>query len=209
MQHTSMVADLALLLAMDCSSSVDAGDFDLQRRGVAEALRAAEVFDAIKAGENGRIVIAVVHWSTRVAQTLAFDWHVLETESQLVAAAAEIETIERHWIAGGTGLAAALNFCAPLFKGLGANATRKVIDISGDGEDNEGGDVAAARNACVAQGIIINGLPIVDGSQVIEAYYHDVVIGGPGAFSMPAVNLLAFKDAMTAKLLREIRSQIS
>ena len=111
----------------------------MQRRGIAGALRAPEVFDAIKAGENGRIVIALVHWSTRVSQTLVFDWHVLEAQSQLAAAASEIETIERHCIAGGTGLAEALIFCAPLFTGVATNATRKVIDISGDGEDNEGG----------------------------------------------------------------------
>ena len=102
-------------------------------------------------------------------------------------------------------MAAALVFCAGLLKAFPLHARRKLIDVSGDGADNEGGNVMLARAATLASGITINGLPIIDGSKVIQAYYRDQIIGGPGAFIEPAENMLAFKSAMERKLLRELQ----
>jgi Protein of unknown function (DUF1194) len=201
--------DLALVLAVDCSSSVDAGDYHLQMFGIAKALRSPRVLDAIEYGENQRIAFALVQWSTRKSQNIIIKWRQLASQSDLLGTAAEIELAERQWKIGGTGLAAAIDFSAALIAKLNLETARRVIDISGDGEENDDGDVATSRAAAIARGISINGLPLLDGSKTIEAYYRHRVIGGPGSFLMPAANSAAFGDAMEQKLLREIGPQTS
>ena len=202
-----MKVDLALVLAVDCSSSVDTGDFKLQMLGIGAALRNPQLLKAIHAGDEGRIAVAMVQWSTRKSQSIVIKWRSLETESDLARTASEIEQAERNWLPGGTGLAVALSFCTALLGRLPATTARSVIDVSGDGEDNDGGDVVASRNAAIAKGITINGLPIIDGSKRIEAYYRRVVTGGPGSFVIPAATIKDFKESMTQKLLREIGPQ--
>ncbi len=202
-----MGVDLALVLAVDCSSSVDAGDYHLQMFGIAQALRSPKVLDAIESGENQRIAFALVQWSTRKSQRIIIKWRQLATQDDLFQTAREIELAERQWQIGGTGLAAAIDFSMALIAKLTVDAVRKVIDISGDGEENDEGDVASSRNAAIANGISINGLPILDGSRTIEAYYRYRVIGGPGSFLIPAANSSAFGEAMEQKLLREIGPQ--
>jgi hypothetical protein len=202
-----MGVDLALVLAVDCSSSVDAGDYHLQMFGIAEALRSPKVLDAIQSGENQRIAFSLVHWSTHKSQRIIVKWRQLATHDDLFTIAHEIELAERQWQIGGTGLAAAIDFSAALIGKLGRDAARKIIDVSGDGEENDDGDVNFSRKAAIAQGITINGLPILDGSRTIEAYYRYRVIGGAGSFAIPAVNSRAFGEAMEQKLLREIGPQ--
>ncbi len=101
--------------------------------------------------------------------------------------------------------AVAITFSIALLETLPVLASRRVIDVSGDGEDNDGGDAGLARDAATARGITINGLPILSGSSTLMSYYRNQVIGGPGAFLMPAANMQSFKEAMTGKLLREVR----
>lgn len=202
-----MSVDLALVLAVDCSSSVDAGDYHLQMFGIAKALRNPKVLDAIESGENQRIAFALVQWSTRKSQNIIIKWRQLASQSDLFETAAEIELAERQWQIGGTGLAAAIDFSAALISKLNVETTRRVIDVSGDGEENDEGDVASSRAAALASGISINGLPLLDGSKTIEAYYRYRVIGGPGSFLVPAANSAAFGEAMEQKLLREIGPQ--
>jgi Protein of unknown function (DUF1194) len=204
-----MSVDLALVLAVDCSSSVDAGDYQLQMSGIAKALRNPKVLDAIESGENQKIAFALVQWSTRKSQRIIIKWRQLATRDDLFQTASEIESAERQWQIGGTGLAAAIDFSAALISKLTVKAARKVIDISGDGQENDDGDVASSRSAAIASGITINGLPILDGSRTIEAYYRYRVIGGPGSFVMPTANSSAFGEAMEQKLLREIGPQTS
>ena len=202
-----MSVDLALVLAVDCSSSVDAGDYHLQMFGIAEALRSPKVLDAIQSGENQRIAFSLVHWSTRKSQRIIIRWRQLATHDDLFNTAHEIELAERQWQIGGTGLAAVIDFSAALIAKLPIFASRKVIDISGDGQENDEGDVASSRKDAIAHGITINGLPILDGSRTIEAYYRYRVISGPGSFAIPAANSKAFGEAMEQKLLREIGPQ--
>ncbi len=202
-----MSVDLALVLAVDCSSSVDAGDYHLQMFGIAQALRNPKILDAIQSGENQRIALALVQWSTRRSQRIIIKWRILATQHDVFQTAQEIEKAERQWQIGGTGLAAAIDFSTALIGKLGAGATRKVIDISGDGQENDEGDVASSRSAAIANGITINGLPILDGSRTIEAYYRYHVIGGPGSFVVPTLNSASFGEAMEQKLLREIGPQ--
>ena len=201
-----MEVDLALVLAVDCSSSVDAGDFRLQMDGIAAALRNPPLFEAIAAGSCQQIALTLVLWSNRDSQAIAIAWRVLSSHRELEAIAQETEKAERRWRPGGTGLAAAVDFSVSLLQTLPIAARRRAIDVSGDGTDNEGGDAARARDGALALGVTINGLPIISGSHELEAYYRDRVIGGPGSFIMPAVNILSFRDAMTRKLLREVRA---
>ena len=197
--------DLALVFAVDVSSSVDEGDYQLQMGGISQALRNPLTLHYIQSGPEQKVAISLVQWSTAKTQVVTLDWHILVDGPSIEAAAKAIETQPRRWSLGGTGLAAALVFCADLLKALPQPTRRRLIDVSGDGQDNEGGDVATARALTLAQGITINGLPIIEGSEHIENYYRTQVMGGPGAFIEPAVNILAFGKAMETKLLRELQ----
>lgn len=201
--------DLGLVLAVDCSSSIDLGDFRIQMQGIAGALRNPSLAAAIAAGSHRRIALSVVFWSNAQTQAVALPWRLLATDADLEGAARVIEGADRKVPPGGTGLAAALVFSTAMLKTLPLAAERLAIDVSGDGEDNEGGNVGAARDQAVAAGITINGLPIIDGSSTIARYYHDRVIGGPNAFVEPAETIMSFRDTILRKLLREIGQPVS
>ena len=198
-------ADLALVLAVDCSSSIDAGDYQLQMRGIASALRQDSVFVAIRASKYRRLALALVQWSTSSKQVVSLPWRILKARVDFEAAAHAIESIARDSAPGGTGMAGALNFSVTMLQQLPFAASRYVIDVSGDGVENDGGDVPGARAAALELGIVINGLPVISGSEELLAYYTDMVIGGAGAFVEPALNIMAFEEAMKRKLLRELQ----
>jgi len=199
-----IAVDLALVLAVDCSSSIDLGDFKLQMDGIAGALRHPALARAIASGAHGRIALALVLWSNAETQVVAVPWRALGGNGDLEAAAAAVASTDRNNQRGGTGLAVAIGFSTAVLSTLPVPTARRVIDVSGDGEDNEGGDVAAARDLAVARGITINGLPIVTGSPTLVGYYQRQVIGGEGAFLEPAKNIASFRDTILRKLLREI-----
>jgi Protein of unknown function (DUF1194) len=200
----AIAVDLALVLAVDCSSSVDEGDFRLQMDGIAEAVRNPPLLDAIAAGRFRQIALTLLQWSTRNSQQVVIGWRVLAQPTDLEAFAQDAERAKRHWLPGGTGLAAAVVFSIALLETLPILAGRRVIDVSGDGEDNDGGSAAHARDEALARGITINGLPIINGAQGLETYYRTQVIGGDDSFLVPAGNMFAFQDAMKRKLLREV-----
>jgi len=204
-----LAVDLGLVLAVDCSSSADAADYKLQMDGIASALRDPSVYDAIAAGTHGQIALALVQWSTAQSQVTTLHWRLLASQRDLEATARVIETTERQWRPGATGLAVAVDYSTVLLQTLPVPAERRVIDVSGDGADNEGGNPAAARDQALALGISINGLPILYDSLYLYGYYHDQVIGGPGAFLEPAHDMRAFRDAMLRKLLREIAAPVA
>jgi hypothetical protein len=200
----SLKVDLALVLAVDCSSSVDPAEFRIQMEGIAAALRHPAVQDAIAAGREHRIALSLVLWSGPQSQSIAMPWQVLQTSADLEATAATIAGAHRDWEAGGTALAMAIDYAAGLLTALPFGATRRVIDVSGDGMDNVTGMTDAARDRAVAQGITINGLPIAKGSQLLPVYYRNRVIGGRDAFVEPAADVQAFEGTILRKLLREI-----
>ena len=207
--EAGLAVDLGLVLAVDCSSSVDAGDFQIQMQGIAAALRHPSLTAAIAAGAHRRIVMSLVLWSNAQTQAIAMPWRLLANDADLEIAAREIETTGRKVPPGGTGLAAAIDYSAALLSLLPVPADRLAIDVSGDGEDNEGGNAGAARDRAVARGITVNGLPIIDGSSSIAKYYHDEVIGGPGSFIEQAETIMSFRDTILRKLLREIGRPVS
>jgi hypothetical protein len=200
----SLKFDLALVLAVDCSSSVDPVEFRIQMEGIAAALRHPALQDAIAAGREHRIALTLVLWSGAQSQSVAVPWQMLSTSADLDAAAAEIARAERKWRAGGTALAIAIDYAAGLLAEIPFAVTRRVIDISGDGIDNVTGAVPDARNRAVMRGITINGLPVTKGSQLLPIYYRTQVIGGRDAFMEPAPDVAAFEATILRKLLREI-----
>jgi hypothetical protein len=200
----STEVDLALVLAVDCSSSVDATEFRIQMEGIAGALRNPAVLDAIAAGRKRRIALTLMLWSGGQSQSVAVPWQVLATPADIEAAAAAIARADRSWAMGGTALAIAIDYAAGLLAAIPFAATRRVIDVSGDGIDNVTSTAAEARDRAVAQGITINGLPITRGSQLLPAYYRTQVIGGRDAFIEPAPDVAAFEGTILRKLLREI-----
>lgn len=204
-----VTVDLALVLAIDCSSSVDDGDFRLQMEGIAAALRDPLVHRRIAAGKHRQIAISLVHWSNARSQFTAMDWRVLSSVEQLERAAEDVDATIRQWVPGGTGLAAGMDYSTALLLSLPLLAERRAIDVSGDGEDNENGDLAGARNRAAALGITVNGLPITHGSHYLLNYYLTQVIVGPDAFVEPAKTMKDYKDAIRRKLLREIGNPIS
>lgn len=201
--------DLALVLAVDCSSSVNAEDFRLQMDGIAAALRHPALEGAIAAGAHRRIALSLILWSGPRAQAVAVDWRLLAGAAELDHAAAEIGKAERKFPSGGTALAAAIDYAADWLIAFPLVAARRVIDVSGDGADNVTGEAAGARNRAVGRGITINGLPIANGSKLLPLYYRTQVIGGEGAFVEPAEDMHAFHAAILRKLLREIGRPVS
>jgi hypothetical protein len=205
----SLRYDLALVLAVDCSSSVDPVEFRIQMEGIAAALRHPALHDAIAAGRERRIALTLLLWSGAQSQSVALPWQSLATGAELEAAAAAIARAERKFQAGGTALAIAIDYAAGLLSSLSFSAKRRLIDVSGDGIDNVTGTAPEARDRAVAQGITVNGLPIAKGSLLLPVYYKTQVIGGRDAFIEPAADIHAFEGTILRKLLREIGNPIS
>jgi hypothetical protein len=207
--EAATAVDLALVLAVDCSSSVDDTDFGIQMAGIAAALRHRDLQAAIRQGKYKRIAITVMLWSNEQTRVIAVPWRVLSEAPELEATAREIETVRHNLPPSGTALAAAIDHAAQMLAALPFAAERRTIDVSGDGWENKSGNPAMARDRAVAQGITINGLPLTRGSKLLTAYYKAEVIGGPGAFVEPAETLLQMPDAILKKLLREIQQPVS
>jgi hypothetical protein len=204
--------DLELVLAVDISGSVDEVEARLQREGYIAALRHPQVIEAIQSGFHGRIAVTYVEWAGDQFQRTMLAWTVIEDAASAAGFAdALVETplMTAHW----TSLSGAIDYAVPLFEGNGFAGVRRVIDISGDGYNNRGRPVELARDAAVATGITINGLPIVNdrpnpwGGRPafdLDRYYEQRVIGGPGAFMLVAEDYSAFASAIFSKLLLEI-----
>ena len=197
--------DLELVLAVDVSDSIDARENLVQRAGYLAAIASPEFAAAVHAGALGRIRLSYVEWAGDGAQRVAVPWQVIDGTATAQAFAKELAAQPITRFRRGTSISSALEFSAGLFDGGGA---RRVIDISGDGPNNAGANVTAVRDAIVAEGIVINGLPVlIDPSPVfpeIDRYYADCVIGGDGAFSLPVASLSDMDEAILMKLLREV-----
>lgn len=197
--------DLELVLAVDISNSIDAEEALLQRRGYIEALSSQSVVDAIQAGPLGCIALIYVEWADGDHQRVVSGWRLISDSATARAAAHEIAeagTQRGH----GTAMGAAIDFSVALFDNNGFDGRRHVIDISGDGPNSGGRPVLQARNAAVAAGITINGLPILHGrvAPALARYYAKNVIGGPGAFQIVATDFSDFAHAVLRKLVLEI-----
>ena len=202
--------DLALVIAVDISYSMDPDEQDLQRQGFVEAFRSPVVHQAIRNGALGRIAVVYGEWAASWEQKVIVPWTVIEDPESAMAFAGRLAAQPTRR-GPRTSVAGAIDFGVRLLAESGLAAARQVIDISGDGANNQGRSVTAARDDAVAKGITINGLPImlkrpssywdvVD----LDVYYRDCVIGGPGAFTVPVRDRDEFVNAIKTKIIREV-----
>ncbi len=204
--------DLELVLAADISGSMDLEEAALQRQGFVRAFRHRDVIEAIQRGRLGRIAVTYVEWAGDQYQRTLVDWaEVADTNS----AGAFAEAVERSGvkIVEWTSISAVIAFGAQRFESNGFRGERRIIDISGDGPNNRGAFVVHARDRAVADGITINGLPIVNDRPSLygfpplpdlDLYYEDCVIGGHGSFVVVADGFQDFARAIRRKLVLEI-----
>ncbi|SIO25563.1 Protein of unknown function [Rhodovulum sp. ES.010] len=201
--------DLELVLMVDVSRSMTPRELDIQRRGYAAALRSDAVHAAVRSGLLQRIAVSYVEWSG--TQEVIVPWRLLETRADLDAFAGALAT-EFHSALRRTSISEALIFGAAWIEANGYSGLRRVIDVSGDGPNNQGRPVTEARDRVLAEGIVINGLPLMtrDGMgsrwhlDDLDIYYETCVIGGPGAFAVPVRQWEDFPEAVRRKLVLEI-----
>jgi len=193
--------DLELILAVDVSASVSPAEFDLQRRGLAEAFRDPAVHSAIEAGNE--VAVALLYWSGDQEQSMVVDWSLVSDAASSAEFADKIETTERGF-GGQTAIGEAMLFAAHATVANAYQGERIVIDISGDGWTNVGRTSSDVRDELAATGITINGLAILNEGTDVVTYYRDNVVGGPGAFVESASDYRDFTRAFRRKLVREI-----
>ncbi|MCG7391761.1 DUF1194 domain-containing protein [Microvirga sp. ACRRW] len=202
--------DLALVLAVDVSSSMEAEEQGLQRAGFVEAFRSSLVHEAIRSGTTGRIAVTYVEWSGAKDQAVLVPWTLIDGPEKAKAFAASLASRSVRQ-AGMTSISGVIDFSRDLLNDLGRDTARRVIDISGDGPNNDGRKVALARDEAVAEGITINGLPIMFGRSQnspemdgLDAYYRECVIGGSGSFVIPLHDPEQFAMVIRTKIMREV-----
>jgi Protein of unknown function (DUF1194) len=204
--------DLKLVLAVDISMSMDPEEQRLQREGYVEAFRDTFVQKAIASGQRGKIAVTYFEWAGPQIQQVLMPWRVIDTPDSANAFAMELLT-QPYTRRSRTSISAALQFARTLFATPEYRSTRHVIDVSGDGVNNSGPLMSIVRPQILADGIVINGLPVMvkttqSWSQWdaphLDVYYASCVIGGEGSFSIPIKTAADFATATRQKLLREI-----
>ena len=205
--------DLELILAVDTSNSMNAAQLTLQHNGYVQAFRHPELIQALETGPRGRIAVLYMEWAGPKHQVVVVPWTVIDEPADAIRFADSLavqplsQTIESN---PGTSISHALLFAEALFTTGPMHGVRRVIDISGDGPNNSGVPVAPVRDALVAQGITINGLPIALpqlNPEQLKLYYEACVIGGPDAFTFVINDISRFDETVRRKLLTEIVAQ--
>jgi Protein of unknown function (DUF1194) len=203
--------DVELVLAVDMSQSMDPGEHELQRSGYLAALLHPDVLRAIRDGIHGKVAITYVEWGGPSTQAVRVPWTLIDDEASARGFVEELAGKPVRTIRG-TSISGALAFAATLFEDNGYEGFRRVIDISGDGPNSSGAPVAPTRDAVLAAGLVVNGLPIMLREPGytpwsipdLDIYYADCVIGGPGAFVLPVDDPGQLADAIRQKLVLEI-----
>ncbi len=203
-QEVNVDAELQLLL--DVSGSVSSREYQLQLDGYVNAFEDTEVQDAIFSGSTGSIAVQMIMWSGATQQQVMIDWMVLGSVDQIQDFSSLVATLARPFY-GMTAIGDAIDFAVTEFVDNGFNSDRQVIDISGDGVNNDGGDVRVASQAAFNMGIdTINGIVITQEQAVIDQYTSDVV-GGDKSFIMVTDNFVDFEGAISQKLVAEISGE--
>ncbi len=203
--------DVALILAVDVSRSMSPEELQIQRKGYAAAIASAEVVRAIEYGAHGRIALMMFEWANNSYAREVVEWSIIETAADAERFAGLILS-DRSFGQRRTSISGAIRHASSLLQDIPFEAERRVIDVSGDGPNNQGFPVAAARDAAVASGIVINGLPLMTRGGVgfrfnipdLDVYYRRCVTGGPASFVLPVTDWAQFPDAVRRKLILEI-----
>jgi Ca-activated chloride channel family protein len=199
--YPARACETALVLAIDISGSIDAGEYALQVQGLADALDDPAVAEELL---RGQVALSVVHWSGVGRQALVLPWHRMLSPQEVSRFSAATRALPRAFTASDTAVGEAIAFSAAQFAVV-PDCRRKVIDISGDGPENAGFTVGRTRTAAQRAGIEINAIAIEDmgPSAPISAFYHRWVIT-KGGFVMTARGLADYPRAIREKLLREL-----
>lgn len=204
--------DLALVLAVDSSESIDNEEVKLQREGYIAAIKDPGILHAIKKGKHGKIALAYFEWADMNNQTLLIDWTTVSDEASAVAFGERLKSspiLDGHF----TSISSAISYAMTLLENNPYETKRRVIDVSGDGRNNHGPPLGPVKIEAVKRKITINGLPIVNDRDRqfsglppnnIERYYRKNVIAGTNAFIVVAKNFVDFERAIIRKLMREI-----
>lgn len=203
--------DLELILAVDVSRSVDDMEYELQKQGYVQALTSDAVLRAIRTGAVGAISIAYVEWSNATQQKTVIDWMMIHDRVDAMRFTDAMRAAPRAFSAY-TSISGGIDHSVALFASNPYIGQRRVIDVSGDGANNQGRPVTVARDAALAAGITINGLPIINDrpnpfgriEPPLEEYYVENVICGEGSFVIRADDFQSFGNAVMAKLIKEI-----
>ena len=210
-KESSPSVDVELAIAVDVSYSMDMDELAVQREGYAQAIVSKEFLQALKSLPIGKISVTYFEWAASSDQKIIIPWRVIDGPETADAVADEImKTPIRR--ASRTSISGAIYFAMPLFEANPYRGLRRVIDISGDGPNNNGAPIIPARDTALAKGITINGLPIMVKEpsystmdiENLDWYYEDCVIGGPGSFVVPIKDREKFKEAIRTKLLLEV-----
>jgi hypothetical protein len=203
--------DLQLVLAIDISRSIDEEEARLQREGYIAAFLSPQVHRAVASGRNGRIGVIYMEWAGTASKRVVIDWTLIDGPASAKAFADRLH-VSDYMSASWTSISGAIDFAMALFDVSPFKGGRRVIDISGDGRNNQGRPAAEARDDAVRRGVTINGLPITTdrpnfgrpAERDLDLYYEKNVIGGPDAFLVVAEGFQAFGQAIVSKLIKEI-----
>lgn len=192
--------DLALVLAVDVSGSVDAAEYRVQMDGLAAGLRDGIVSEALV---RGAAQVTLIQWSGRARQEVSIPWSAIRSFEDVEALAQLIETAPRPWRNFSTAIGEALELSLAQF-GRVPQCRRRVIDLSGDGYSNEGVEPAALKAAMDAAGVTINAIAIEQSEPELTAYFYEQVIWGEGAFVETAFSFVDYPEKIRRKLIREV-----
>jgi hypothetical protein len=196
--------DLNLVLAIDCSFSVDTSEFLLQMQGLGQAFRRPEIHDAIAQGPNGRIAVSVFQWSDDRSQLIVVPWVIIDSAEAATLLADQLETMPRKLAEGGTSISSAMRFGGAMLQAASFHSERHVLDISSDGRNNIGVSPDRVRDQLIRRGTTINALVIINEWPTLDKYFEQQVVGGPAHFVIVANDYPAYAEAIYRKLLREI-----
>jgi hypothetical protein len=206
-----VAVDAEIVFAVDISYSMDRVEQEMQREGYVQALTSPDFLNALKSNALGKIAVAYMQWASYGDQDVVIEWTVIDGPESAAAVARKLKNAP-YRRAQRTSISGAIDVAAKMFNGNGFDGARLIIDVSGDGPNNNGRVVTQARDEALAQGVTINGLPLVGirewlgpaDIKDLDIYYEDCVIGGPEAFSVTIRDTRSFVEATRSKLVREI-----
>jgi hypothetical protein len=207
--------DLALVLVTDVSRSIDDSEYDLEKKGTASAFLDPAVQAAVHAGPNGAIAVAYIEFAGSSQVQTVIDFTIIHDTASAQAFADKLVTAPRSFY-GRTAISAGIDAAMELLTHAPFEATRRVIDVCGDGTNNAGREITEARDDALKEGVIINGLTIINDHPVsytfahvappggLTNWYREHVTGGPGSFVLEVHDFQTFGEAMRRKLISEI-----